>query len=427
MMFLAYVLSIAFLACLIWLFHKQNDSVIKHLYWPVLGYRLGAGLCVALLYSFYYTEGDTFSFFRDAVRLAEAARNNPAGYIRFLWNGGEDHALWRVVENHQSRSLFMVKWVSIVSLVSADNYWIATLYFSFFSFAGAWYLAGVIAGKWERAWLPALIAFLIYPSIALWSSGIMKESLALPCLFCMTALFLKFRISKRLSLLQWFVLLLTVWIGWRLKYYYTGIFVAVVAASLATTYAQKRLEFHSVRSQVICWIVTFILFIAAATLLHPNFNLGVIPQVITENYHAFAEKSDAGGMIVYPDLNPTWPSMITYAPKALVSGIFRPFPWEADSWVMVAGALESAVLLIFFLWATVRYLRAPTVKEPILMLALATYVILLGVLLPLSTPNFGTLSRYRIGYLSFFVFVIMLGNPLMKAVPNLFKRKHVNT
>ena len=413
-MFAIQVFSILLLAALIWFFYKQQDSIIKRFYWPVLSYKLAAGICMGLVYTYYYAEGDTFSFFRDAVRLTEAAREEPMEYLRFLWGGGKDHPLWAVVENHQSRSLFMVKWVSVVSMVSGDNYWIATLYFSFFSFAGAWYLVRVIIAAWPHAEVPALVAFLVYPSIVFWSSGIIKESLALPALFCMTAIFLKWWTTSRLGWMEWLLLLFSVWVGWRLKYYYTGIFLSVAGASLAVKYMATILRVSRVRGQVSLWVVTFVLFTATATLLHPNFSLKVLPQVIADNYQAYVDKSDEGGTIIYTDLNASWWSIMRHAPEALASGLFRPFLWEADSWIMLAGALENTGLLALFLWTIIRFLRMSDVKEPILIMALVVFVILLGILLPLSTPNFGTLSRYRVGYLAFFVFIVLIGNPVLR-------------
>jgi len=38
----------------------------------------------------------------------------------------------------------------------------------------------------------------------------------------------------------------------------------------------------------------------------------------------------------------------------------------------------------------------------------------LAVFLALSTPNFGTLSRYRVGFIPFFVFLTACGNVLLE-------------
>lgn len=408
-MLLVQVFSVLVLAGLIGWFYRHDRSTIKRFYFPFLLYRLLAGVCFGLLYTYYYTEGDTFSFFRDATRLSEAARENPLEYMRFLWGGGEGHPLWQIVDNHQTRSLFMVKWVSVVSLFSGDNYWIATLYFAFFSFAGAWHLVRVIANAWPRAEVAAAVAFLLFPSVTFWSSGIVKESLALPALFSMTAVLLRWWTTSRIGWTDWLLLFVSVWIGWRLKYYYTGIFLSVAGASSAAKYMANILRISRVRSRLLLWAVTFVLFIATATLLHPNFSLQALPQVIADNYRAYAELSDEGGMIVYTELSPSWWSIIKNAPEALASGFFRPFLWEADSMVMLAAALENTMLLILLLWAIVRWLKKPGMSEPVLTMALVVFVLLLGVLLPLSTPNFGTLSRYRIGYVAFFAFLVLSG------------------
>jgi hypothetical protein len=46
------------------------------------------------------------------------------------------------------------------------------------------------------------------------------------------------------------------------------------------------------------------------------------------------------------------------------------------------------------------------------------------VFLALSTPNFGTLSRYRAGFLPFFVFVIAYRNPIVEWVSDKIGMKH---
>src|SRR5690606_21428540 len=102
------------------------------------------------------------------------------------------------------------------------------------------------------------------------------------------------------------VLVLSAWIGWRLKYYYTGIFVSVAGATAVVKYMAAILRMTRVSSRLFLWGVIFVLFTATATLLHPNFNLQVLPQVIVDNYRAYAEISDEGGVIAYSGLSPSW-------------------------------------------------------------------------------------------------------------------------
>jgi hypothetical protein len=46
----------------------------------------------------------------------------------------------------------------------------------------------------------------------------------------------------------------------------------------------------------------------------------------------------------------------------------------------------------------------------VLIAALMTYIFFLCIFIGLSTPNFGTLSRYRVGYEPYFVLLILAGS-----------------
>ena len=419
---MAFLFSIGFLGLLSWYLWRREQHEFSRYFWPILVYRLGAGLLLGLLYTAYYGDGDTLSFYRDATRLSALARNDPGAYIEFLFRGGIESPIWPELTDHQHRSLFMVKWVSIVTVISGDNYWITLVYFSFFSFAGAWYLAKVISGRWKGAATAALFAFLLYPSVAFWSSGIMKEALSLPCLFFMTGVFITYWYSGKLTWTDFILFLFAAWISWRLKYYYNGVFFAVAVTSLIVRYTARATRISRPVVQLLVWTVVFAALATGVTLLHPNFHPDVLPGVVADNYEAYAKLTDEGGMIHYPGLDPTFASMIRYAPKAFFSGLFRPFLWEADSWIMLLGAIENAVLLLFFLVALTNYKRRVPCGEPVVAIAVITFIVILGVLLPLSTPNYGTLSRHRVGYLPFFVFLIIYGNPLFGKVVQLKER-----
>jgi hypothetical protein len=43
----------------------------------------------------------------------------------------------------------------------------------------------------------------------------------------------------------------------------------------------------------------------------------------------------------------------------------------------------------------------------LLVLAALHYIVILAVLLPLAAPNFGEISRYKVAYLPFFVYLVL--------------------
>ena len=51
--------------------------------------------------------------------------------------------------------------------------------------------------------------------------------------------------------------------------------------------------------------------------------------------------------------------------------------------------------------------------QKLLSLSVIVYSVLLCILLALSTPNLGSLSRYKVGFLPFLVFLVSYQNPLI--------------
>jgi hypothetical protein len=408
MMVAGYALSLALIGILIALHYRLNRNSLKIWYWPALALRIVAGLAVGCMYVVHYGAGDPLNFSADAKILVRIAREDPVRYLQFLWSG----SLLEGFVNEQYRSVFMVKVLSLIYLITFGNFWIASILLSFFSFAGAWFLVRVIESRW-RASFPAAVAFLFWPSIVVWSSGVLKETIAIPCLFIMVGCLIKIRDNPR----QWYLWLgfvLAAWLGWKLKYYNVGVFLSAGLTALLVRYMTGVLQITNRYGQVLLWLIVFGVLTGAVTFLHPNFNLQALPEVIAYNYELFTKMSGGSGTMVFPGLEPTWASIAAHAPNALFSGLFRPFVWEAKSWLAIVGAIENIVLFAMFIWALLNFVRKPACKEPLLFLAAAIAVLILGVILPLSTPNFGTLSRYRIGYLSFFVFYTLQGIPLLE-------------
>src|SRR5690606_10878610 len=129
------------------------------------------------------------------------------------------------------RALFLSKTASVFSLLTNHNYWMISIYFSFLSFLGSWFLISVLRKIYSDISAP-VVAFLFFPSIVFWTSGLIKESLAMACLFFLTAVFLKLYQYIRLSWWQWVLIPFSLWMLWNLKYYYLAIFLPVVTTTL---------------------------------------------------------------------------------------------------------------------------------------------------------------------------------------------------
>lgn len=399
----------------------RAESSLKNIFWPALAVKSLAGICVGMVYMFYYRIGDTLVFYSDAVRLAEFARSDTSSYLSFLFTSEFPGDTFVELSFDDNRAIFMDKIVSMFSLVSFDNYWLITFYLTLISFFASWYLVRQIHSAFPEATGPAVVAFLFFPSITFWTSGIIKETIAMAGLYFICGIFIRIWFRKNLSLISSAAAILGIYLLWNLKYYFAGIFLAIIVATLLYRFISGRFQ-AALRSGLsyVLWFAIFVILIAGITFLHPNFKSHRLLTVMVQNYEVFHQVSRPDGVIYFRDLEPTATSMLVNSPKALFAGLFRPLFFDANNLFAWLISIENICLLITSLFALrfVRKLFSSGVG--VLLCAIVVYVILLAIFITLSTPNLGTLARYRVGYLPFFVFLILLTPPIAIRLKNIF-------
>lgn len=392
--------NIIFLILLTGLVWKGDNTPLHKFYWPALLAKCMAGIALGIIYSTYYETSDTFIFFKQASDQADIARTDPAGYLSFIFTAREGYFLG------EHRTVFYTKITSFFALITGNNYWITSVYYSVLSFFAAWYLANTIGRIFPACKIAAGIAFLFFPSVVFWSSGIIKESLAMAALFLLTAVLIKLWVRERVSVLLIVMSLVCAIIVFNLKYYYLAAFIPIAAASLIVRWLSNRHGVESPVRQILMWTGLLLFGFVFITFLHPNFSPAKLLHVIVTNNRVFMQVCTPDDVIHFYKLEPTWFSVLMNSPWAFISGIFRPFVWEANTIFKFITGVENFILLILSVSA-LRF-AGNIVHSPNRLLILATilYCAVLSVFLALSTPNFGTLARYSVGFLPFVVLLV---------------------
>lgn len=399
-------------------YYSQPPSLQVY-FWPALVIKLLGGVSLGLIYTYYYSVGDTFGFFTDAQKVVELFTTNSSAYFTFLALGNETHPIAQDLVNVQERSLFLVKILSGVSLFAFHNYWITSIYFSALSFLGSWYLFTKINLNYKHLVFSSAIAFLALPSFIFWSSGVIKESLASGAIMFLSGLFLHLIKKQKLRYWEWIIGLISVLILWNLKYYWAAIFIPVALSSLIVIrYLKHFVPVKLEPLELLIWIFTFTCLVLMASTIHPNFYLSRFLTVIVDNHNAYAMVSGDKPFVHFADLQPTWISILANSPWALISGLFRPFVFEASTPFQMIIGLENLLLLLLVVY-NLRYISQFWYSpDRLLIFGLIIYILLLAIFLTLSTPNLGTLSRYRVGFLPF-LFFLLLCHPANRLAKNL--------
>jgi hypothetical protein len=406
------LLNVFFIGSVCFYVYTRCTSSIRSWYWPTLLFHLASGMCIGLLYFYYYSQGDTLSYFSEGAKLAEFAKQNPASYLSFLFNSQAPDALIKSFLYQDTRALFMVKLTSLTNLLTYDNYWIASMYFSSISFFSAWKLTDTLLKFYPSKKVSIIFSFLLLPSVVFWSSGIVKESIALATLFYLVHLFIHVYKKKSLAGYQLVFFIGAVWVLYSLKYYYVAVLIPVFITALLHQKLLKTLANKSIWFSSTSWLLLFLIISIGVTQLHPNFHPNRFLSVLFNNYVEFQSYSQLGDAMIFTSFRESWLSVILHAPWAFISGLFRPFIWESMNVLQVFASLENLVLLILTLTALPSLRKFAGNQDDFLVFATLVYCFVLGAFLTLSTPNFGTLIRYRVALLPFFVFLITCSNPL---------------
>jgi len=381
---------------------SASKSELSKYYWPGLILKLIAGVSLGLLYSIYYSGGDTWTFFREAIKLGNVAFNSFEALIDIYFK--DDYSLITDYSySLQPRAAFFTKILAPLTIVTGNNYWLTSCYLSLFSFMGYWILANNLYHIHATRWV-AVIPTLFFPSIVFWSSGVMKESVAMGAMAALMGIIIKIYLNKKVTFYELIALGLGLILLLSLKYYFAAILIVSVLSLFISRLAIPTKVNWLIEFGLVSTIFIVILIVASFT--HPNFYPTRFLLVIVENYKLYLLASSENNVVVFNNLTPDFISFLVHAPKALLAGLFLPL-WYSDFTVFRVLAVVENWLVILVLAFSLKYLFMPTNKElRLLAMTAVLFIIVSAIFITFSTPNLGTLIRYKIGYSTVFIALI---------------------
>ncbi len=405
------ILNFLLIFLCVYLLSKKWKATTDKLFWSAFLLRLVAGTCVGLVYSYYYSANDTWSFFNVAKGLSILAHENFFSFVNVLLEFSDTQDLPLFV-NHDLRSIFFIKIISVFCLVSGDNYWVCAAYFSLLSFTASWQLHRKVTEIFPQSSWASILAFLFFPSVIFWGSGLEKESVALSAIYFLATLFLSVFYKTKTPLWLWPLNACAMVAVWGLKYYWAIIFFISTLTALIANFLCSRFSIKD-NYRIAVFAFVFILLAFVGRCFHPNFYFSRFLEVLVSNHQEFVKISDRNNLIHFYQLEPSWTSVFINSPLALLSGMFRPFVGEGQGLLGHVASIENLLVLLLFIYSIKNFNKAFRSQHQLVFLSVVSYAVVLCVFLALSTPNFGTLSRYRVGFLPFIVFLFSYRNPLL--------------
>ena len=257
---------------------------------------------------------------------------------------------------------------------------------------------------------PAAIATLFVPSFVFWSSGLIKEAVAVVGfgwgLFGIHRWIAEGPTVSAVALMVVGAIPLVL-----IKPY---ILFPLVLAGGTWYYWSRSLKRGRIRIRPAYVAIAGILGVGGIVLLGRYFPEYAPDTFSTRTYElqqVGRGLSGGSNFVLSGEIPTTLGGQLAYAPAALLTSLFRPAIFEVHNLLMFASALETTLLSVLFVRVLFRRnvgsLRRQMLDDPFLVFCFV-FVIAFGIAVGLTSTNMGTLSRYRSPILPFFAILLLV-------------------
>ena len=403
---------------------KYTDVNLRKYFFISFYLHMFGAIAYALMVQYYYGYGDSFVFYYGSDFLSTQVMHDGSN-IKYFFKSAAEVRSWYNTEVGDisyagyfgiASNLFIMKISAVLSIISFNKYLIITLFFGLFSFAGLWRLFLVFnhinKGKELKilAW-----AILFIPSVWFWGSGLIKDSVCIGSIGFIIHFLYKLFIKKEFSVKSIIALVALIYIVSIIKSY----IIIVLAVGLSVFIFYRFISpFKNIviRGFVILAFLIAVLIAAFVTNFSSQLKLlgeesMVQVDSFKRNYDDAQNEDDRSkATLEIKEIDPSLSGMIAHSPVAIFTCLYRPFIWESKKIFIMFSSFESLLLLLCTLYIMVRLkffgffteiLANPFVLVSIIM------SILFALIIGFTTYNFGTMARYRIILLPFYLFTLV--------------------
>lgn len=393
-------------------------------------------LLFASAYIFIYGNGDTISYFRGTNSMVKLLMQDFEKGIAVIFDLHVHYNQYSIFNSDsgypplymwRDKETFLVsRLTTIFCFLSFGSFYITSILTCCYTYIGVWKLYLLFNENFPNRKKIFFYSILCIPSLVFWGSGIMKDSYVLGALCWVSYNF--YRIFIRQKKVLWNILLLVFnfWILINIKSY---VAVSLIPGMLIWLYSSFSKKIKSRVLKVFLKPVLLMIVVFAFLSISNNLSLiglgkysnidETINSAIVIQQDLLREEQYGNNSYYIGEIDGTFTGLLSIAPQAIMTAIFRPFIWESNNVLMTFSALENLILIIVILiliaktspFTFINYI----LKEPLLAYSM-TFIILFSFGVGIASTNFGALVRYKIPLIPFFYSTLFL----------IYKNKNLN-
>jgi hypothetical protein len=312
---------------------------------------------------------------------------------------------------------FVTILVSFFSFFTFGSYSVINLIFSLISFSGVWRLYKFFYEQYPKLHKQLAIAIIYLPTFIFWSSGILKDPLCTGMLGWFTYSVYRAYVLRTGMLRNTIMAIISAAVLGLVKSYILAAYLPFFTIYIV----MMNLKLMQQASSKIILLATLFIFSAGGLALMAgklqellgNLALDKLTESVKttqENFMGIASLAESA-FTLGVEFDGTPESLVKIAPAAITATLFRPYLWESKKISTLLSSLESLAFMLFTLYV---FLRAgpfrfigSIFRDPMIMYCFF-FSVLFALFVGATTLNFGTLVRYKIPCLPFYLIALML-------------------
>lgn len=413
---------------------KYKERSIQNYFVLGIFFKLLGSLTIGLINQYYFGGGDTYYHFAGAWTFTSNFFTNFQTTMNLLWqdtayNSQYIGTYFVKVQAlvRRDASLLIMKIGGVLGLFTFNTYLGTSLLFATFSFLGNWKIFKVFYDLYPNLHKKIALATLFIPTALFWGAGYGKEPIisgALGFLFYGSYMFF---LKNKKTPKYFIIIIMSAYLIIKIKaYIFLSFFPALVlwiALRKKQQIRNRTLRLLSIPVLLITTLSICIIGYSSLTSIDKfeHYSLDKVGEnalQLAENYemlNTLAQEKGQGNLNNFSlgNFEPTLLGMLKKFPAAVNVTLYRPYLWETQSVINLPNTFENLILLFLTIWVILRnkviYFFRNIFRNPD-----ALFCLLFGIsfafVVGISTSNFGTLARYRIPCLPFFVMGLFLIN-----------------
>ena len=428
------VITILYILFVFWVIQKWNFIQIQGIkkidFQLAFALKLFVGYLLYWIYTEYYNQrhlADIFKFYDDSKIISDVFLSKPLDFLQIIFgvnlNQNYFDSNYFINMNHwdssynsvlMNESRIIIKINAILNVIGFNNYSFNLISFLLFGYLGIILIIKSIITQIKINNQRLLFwSIILFPSIIIWTSGILKEPITLLALGFILYGISSISFQKKLVMKPIIIFSIGTILLFMIKFYVFACFIP----ALITYLIIKKKSTNPIRT-VLYTSILILLAILTLSTFTDQYNPIYLLSRKQKDFIVLAEFYRSGSYFDLPKINNSISIFIQSIPIGLFNGLFRPLPTDIKKFIHLLPLIENLILYISFITLIVKLkpsmrkieLSAKQIIYPALL-----FPILLYTLTGMSTPVIGALIRYKIPGLLFLIIALNITYDFTKA------------